>query len=125
MSEETILSTIQKRFFSLASFILIGTIFLFSTICMMNTYVKENNKKIQKIEHFIENEKQVQDNIKTVGLKHFNKIDSMFDKNKFSLACCPSSYSTDKGCLCVDKDTKKTMDTRGNNTNIDTKTDCY
>lgn len=115
MLEETILSTIQNRFFSLISFFVIGVVLLFSTLCMMNTYVRDNNTKIQKIEHFIENEKQLQDDLKTKGLKEFKRINSMFENKKFSLECCPSAYSTDKGCLCPDNEVKKAMNTRGQN----------
>lgn len=115
MLEETILSTIQKRFLSLLSFIVIGALLLFFTLCMMNTYIKDNNTKIQKIEHFIENEKKLQEDLKTKGLKKFEKINSMFENKKFSLGCCPSAYSTDKGCLCPDDEVKKAMNTRGQN----------
>ena len=115
MLEETILSTIQKRFFSLLSFIVIGALLIFSTLCMMNTYVKDNNTRIQKIEHFIENEKKLQEDLKTKGLKQFEKVNSMFENKKFSLGCCPSAYSTDKGCLCPDDEVKKAMNTRGQN----------
>lgn len=115
MLEETILSTIQKRFVSLLSFIVIGALLLFFTLCMMNTYIKDNNTKIQKIEHFIENEKKLQEDLKTKGLKKFEKINSMFENKKFSLGCCPSAYSTDKGCLCPDDEVKKAMNTRGQN----------
>ena len=121
MLEETILSTIQKRFFSLLSFIVIGALLLFSTLCMMNTYVKDNNTKIQKIEHFIDNEKKLQEDLKTKGLKKFEKVNSMFENKKFSLGCCPSAYSTDKGCLCPDDEVKKAMNTRGQNSHTSNK----
>lgn len=121
MLEETILSTIRKRFFSLLSFIVIGAVLLFSTLCMMNTYVKDNNTKIQKIEHFIENEKKLQGDLKTKGLKKFEKVNSMFENKKFSLECCPSAYSTDKGCLCPDDEVKKAMNTRGQNSHTSNK----
>ena len=121
MLEETILSTIQKRFFSLISFIVIGAVLLFSTLCMMNTYVKDNNVKIQKIEHFIEHEKTLQVDLKTKGLKKFEKVNSMFENKKFSLGCCPSTYSTDKGCLCLDSEVEKSMNTRGQNSHISNK----
>lgn len=121
MLEETILSTIRKRFFSLLSFIVIGAVLLFSTLCMMNTYVKDNNTKIQKIEHFIENEKKLQGDLKTKGLKKFEKVNSMFENKKFSLECCPSAYSTDQGCLCPDDEVKKAMNTRGQNSHTSNK----
>jgi hypothetical protein len=87
----------------------------------MNTYVQENNIKIQKIEHFIENERNLQEDLKTKGLKKFEKVNSMFEKKKFSLRCCPSAYSTDKGCLCPDDEVKKSMDTRGQNSHTSNK----
>ena len=121
MLEETILSTIQKRFFSLLFFIVIGAVLLFSTLCMMNTYVKDNNTKIQKIEHFIENEKYLQVDLKTKDLKKFEKVNSMFENKKLSLGCCPYAYSTDEGCLFPDDEVKKAMNNRGQNSHTSNK----
>lgn len=37
---------------------------------------------------------------------------------KFSLDCCPSKYSTDKGCLCMGKNESKEIMNRGTNHNL-------
>lgn len=34
---------------------------------------------------------------------------------KFSLDCCPSKYSNDKGCLCMDNTISKEVSSRGSN----------
>jgi|UniRef100_A0A6C0BQH6 ABC-type glycerol-3-phosphate transport system permease component len=116
MPKESVVSIIQKNIVSLFIITTVCVIFLFSILCMMSSYVKENNKQIRQIETFIEQEKQIDHKKKNADLKSFEKIDSMFNKGKFSLACCPSAFSTDKGCLCVDEETKHMMDTRGKNT---------
>ena len=38
----------------------------------------------------------------------------MFAYNKYSPACCPSRYSTSRGCVCMTEDQKKMLDKRGN-----------
>lgn len=37
---------------------------------------------------------------------------------KFSLDCCPSKYSNDQGCLCMDKNTSKEISSRGSNNSL-------
>jgi hypothetical protein len=115
MPKESVVSIIHKNIMSLFIITTVCFIFLFSILCMMSEYVKENNNQIRQIETFIEQEKQI-NHKKNADLKGFEKIDSMFKNGKFSLACCPSTFSTDKGCLCVDEETKYMMDTRGKNT---------
>ena len=39
----------------------------------------------------------------------------MFYKNKFSHDCCPSSYSSSTGCLCVSKEQSKYLNERAGN----------
>jgi hypothetical protein len=34
---------------------------------------------------------------------------------KFSLECCPSRYSNDKGCMCIEDEEKEILETRGYN----------
>lgn len=34
---------------------------------------------------------------------------------KFSLDCCPSRYSNDKGCMCIEQEEKEIIETRGYN----------
>lgn len=54
--------------------------------------------------------------------KEDNFIDKQFDimldplkDVKFSPKCCPSTYSTDKGCACLTDKTKKLISGRGSN----------
>lgn len=37
----------------------------------------------------------------------------MFAYNKYSPSCCPSTYSTSKGCVCMTDDQKKFINNRG------------
>jgi hypothetical protein len=39
----------------------------------------------------------------------------IFDTNKFSPDCCPSSYSTGEGCLCASPEQMKYLNERGGN----------
>jgi hypothetical protein len=34
---------------------------------------------------------------------------------EFSLSCCPSTYSNDKGCMCMDQEESTVFGTRGFN----------
>ena len=43
----------------------------------------------------------------------------MFAKNQAHPRCCPSTYSTDRGCVCLTKEQKKFLTRRGGN-----KSDC-
>ena len=40
---------------------------------------------------------------------------TMFDDSKFKPECCPSTYSSSKGCACIDGEEEKMLDTRGGN----------
>jgi hypothetical protein len=39
----------------------------------------------------------------------------IFDQNKFSPDCCPSTYSTGEGCLCASPEQMKYLNERGGN----------
>ena len=39
----------------------------------------------------------------------------IFDSNKFSPDCCPSTYSTGEGCLCASPEQMKYLNERGGN----------
>ena len=39
----------------------------------------------------------------------------IFDNNKFSPECCPSTYSTGEGCLCASPEQMKYLSERGGN----------
>jgi hypothetical protein len=42
------------------------------------------------------------------------------DRCQFSLECCPSAYSNDKGCLCMNKKKEEILTSRGyNRVNVD------
>lgn len=43
-----------------------------------------------------------------------NKLMFMVD-NKVDADCCPSTFNTDTGCVCLSEDQKSTMATRGGN----------
>ena len=76
-------------------------VFLFSVTCLLHSYVKNNSTKIQILEKFIEKEQENNEIVKT--------------NHAFSPHCCPSTYSSDRGCMCVNDDYKKMLATRGNN----------
>ena len=49
-----------------------------------------------------------------------NESQNIMNTCSFSLECCPSIYSNDKGCMCIDKKVSEILSTRGyNKTNID------
>ena len=49
-----------------------------------------------------------------------NESQKIMNKCKFSLECCPSIYSNDKGCMCMDKEQEEVLKTRGfNKTHVD------
>ena len=44
-----------------------------------------------------------------------------FNKNKVSLACCPSTYTTSDGCVCTTPEQRKFIgEERGGNKNMAT-----
>tara|TARA_Y100000389_G_scaffold203552_1_gene252295 strand:- start:450 stop:719 length:270 start_codon:yes stop_codon:yes gene_type:complete len=49
-----------------------------------------------------------------------NESQNIMNNCSFSLECCPSIYSNDKGCMCIDKEVSEILSTRGyNKTKID------
>lgn len=44
----------------------------------------------------------------------------LLSDSTFDLRCCPSSYSTDRGCLCEDPKNKRLFETRGGNSSKST-----
>ena len=85
---------------------LVGIFFIVVIILLfLQKNVINNNKTIENLEHFIENENENE-----------NEILSYFKNKTISHNCCPSTYSTDRGCVCLDdvKD-KQPIYTRGNN----------
>lgn len=51
---------------------------------------------------------------------NINESQNIMNNCSFSLECCPSIYSNDKGCMCIDKEVSEILSTRGyNKTKID------
>lgn len=51
---------------------------------------------------------------------NINESQNIMNKCSFSLECCPSIYSNDKGCMCIDKEVSELLSTRGyNKTKLD------
>jgi len=47
------------------------------------------------------------------GSKNAPKSMFVYSQNKFSLKCCPSTYSSDKGCVCSSKKQNNFISQRG------------
>ena len=97
---------------------------------MINGYCRQNAKLIHNIEGFIENEKEkivvqyknTQRSKFPDSIKQEDDVDesanlSHLSHNKSSPSCCPSTYSTDRGCLCMTDNQKNEIVNRGNNRN--------
>ena len=76
-------------------------IFIFGSLVYIQKNVISNTKTIDNLEHFIANE-----------------IPSYFKDQTISPGCCPSTYSTDRGCVCLDDEAKKMIHTRGTNASL-------
>lgn len=51
---------------------------------------------------------------------NMNESQKVMNSCNFSLECCPSMYSNDKGCMCMNKEQEEVLQTRGyNRTNVD------
>lgn len=51
---------------------------------------------------------------------NMNESQKVMNSCKFSLDCCPSMYSNDRGCMCMDKEQEEVLVTRGyNRTTVD------
>ena len=44
----------------------------------------------------------------------------MFTHNQVHPDCCPSTYSSDRGCVCTTQEQRRFINSRGNNRNLDT-----
>jgi len=102
--------------------------FFFTTLIMINEYCRKNTKLIENVEGFIADEKEklivhyknpqkakFPDSIK--GNEHVDESGNIahLSHNKSSPECCPSTYSTDRGCLCMTEAQKKQIVHRGRN----------
>ena len=51
---------------------------------------------------------------------NMNESQKVMNSCNFSLECCPSMNSNDRGCMCMDKEQEEVLQTRGyNRTNVD------
>lgn len=51
---------------------------------------------------------------------NMNESSNIMNRCKFSLSCCPSIYSNDRGCMCIDEEVEEVLKTRGyNKTKVD------
>ena len=62
---------------------------------------------------------EITDKINTNNISVNGKCDGpksmfMFAYNKYSPACCPSTYSTSRGCICMTDNQKRFINSRGN-----------
>jgi len=90
-------------------------IMLSMLMCLFSLYIIQTNqncKKIKQIETFIQDEEFI---AKQNLYPPFDPINLKIHEGTFSHACCPSTYSTDRGCLCVDKEQNELFLTRGMN----------
>nr|QOI90403.1 hypothetical protein HWQ62_00266 [Pyramimonas orientalis virus] len=46
---------------------------------------------------------------------NLNESQRVLNCSKFSLECCPSMYSNDKGCMCINEEQEEILRTRGYN----------
>lgn len=67
-------------------------------LCYLQKNVFRNQKTIDNLEHFIDSD----------------DIPSYFRGKTISKGCCPSTYSTDRGCVCLEEEDKNLIYSRGN-----------
>lgn len=91
-------------------FLPITLLFIFCIMCMLQNYINKNKNKINHIETFIQHEKEIQTNLKDEKGKY-----TFFNNKEFKPDCCPSTYTTDRGCACMSDKDKKFLQERGNN----------
>ena len=93
---------------------------------MVGKYTKKNTEIINNLENFVNDKRQLYETVeylnpqKKVDLsKHPGGEESgtlaVLAHNKFSPHCCPSTYTSDRGCACLTKKQKKMFQTRGSN----------
>lgn len=46
---------------------------------------------------------------------YMNESQNIMNKCRFSLECCPSMYSNDRGCMCMGPEEEEVLITRGYN----------
>lgn len=78
--------------------LIIVIVMILLSLCVLQRNIFRNQKTIDNLEHFIESD----------------DIPSYFKDKKISKGCCPSTYSTDRGCVCLDDKDKNQIYSRGN-----------
>jgi uncharacterized membrane protein YheB (UPF0754 family) len=76
-------------------------------------------RKCTLYEKFIEEEeKEESENMNEI--MNMNESQNVMNACNFSLDCCPSTYSSDRGCMCMNKKEEEVLKTRGyNKTDVD------
>jgi hypothetical protein len=107
-------------------FLFCTLVFVVSITFMVKTYVKKNATILKTLETFVDDKRHLYNTVnyvnnqKKVDMSKFAQGEesgtlSMFAHNKFSPHCCPSTYSSDRGCVCITDAQKKQLQTRGHN----------
>lgn len=78
----------------------------------MASHIQQHNRA--RIEHF-DNMSSNFNNIMFSNPTSKDEISDFFKDILFSTDCCPSSYSTDKGCACISPSQYNILRTRGDN----------
>jgi hypothetical protein len=85
---------------NVGNILILATIFVSFSLFFfkINEKFAVNKKTIRSLESFIE-----------------DSITGGFNETVSSPECCPSPYTNDRGCLCLDDNQKNMLMTRGNN----------
>lgn len=73
------------------------------------SYIKEDNTDYNKAET----------NVKGLGVPLPEGKLTLFGENEMNPNCCPSSYSSSKGCVCMTSEQINYLNKRGGNRNLD------
>lgn len=122
----------NKRFL----FLVCVLVFVVCVLLMARKYVKKNADLLNTLETFVDSKRHLYEIGKYVNKQ--KKVDltkyaqgeesgtlAILAHNKFSPHCCPSTYTSDRGCVCLSEKQKRQFETRGNNrTGKDTQPSC-
>lgn len=112
----------NKRFL----FLVCAVVFVVCVLLMARKYVKKNQGILDTLETFVDSKRQLYETVKynnkqtKVDLTKYAQGEesgtlAVLAHNKFSPHCCPSTYTSDRGCACLTEQQKKQFQTRGNN----------
>lgn len=89
---------------------IVGVFLIICIVLMMNQYVNCNKNKIQVLENFIsEKEESIS------KLQGYDDSISFLTNTFSSPHCCPSTYTNDRGCICMNTQQKNDVIYRGAN----------